>query len=142
SPAPIDREVRRGIKAADKLLYIYTSGTTGMPKAANITHLRACMMGGVMAAGSALMSGAVLVLARKFSARRFWSDCRENEVTSFQYIGELCRYLLNAPEHADETRHRVRVCIGNGLRPEIWEQFQERFGIPKIIEFYGATEGN
>jgi fatty-acyl-CoA synthase len=168
SPAPIDREVRRGIKAADKLLYIYTSGTTGMPKAANITHLRACMMGGgaagaqqlgpedrvyvtlplyhsaggVMAAGSALMSGAVLVLARKFSARRFWSDCRENEVTSFQYIGELCRYLLHAPEHADETRHRVRVCIGNGLRPEIWEQFQERFGIPKIIEFYGATEGN
>jgi fatty-acyl-CoA synthase len=95
-----------------------------------------------MAAGSALMSGAVLVLARKFSARRFWSDCRENEVTSFQYIGELCRYLLHAPEHADETRHRVRVCIGNGLRPEIWEQFQERFGIPKIIEFYGATEGN
>jgi fatty-acyl-CoA synthase len=160
--------VRRGIKAADKLLYIYTSGTTGMPKAANISHLRACMMGGgaagaqqlgpedrvyvtlplyhsaggVMAAGSALMSGAVLVLARKFSARRFWTDCCENEVTSFQYIGELCRYLLHAPEHADETRHRVRVCIGNGLRPEIWEQFQERFGIPKIIEFYGATEGN
>ena len=168
SPAPIDREVRRGLKAADKLFYIYTSGTTGMPKAANISHLRACLMGGgaagaqqlgpedrvyvtlplyhsaggVMAAGSALISGGVLVLARKFSARRFWSDCRENEVTSFQYIGELCRYLLHAPEHPDEQRHRVRVCIGNGLRPEIWERFQERFGIPKIIEFYGATEGN
>ncbi len=168
SPAPIDREVRRGLKAADKLFYIYTSGTTGMPKAANVSHLRACMMGGgaagaqqlgpedrvyvtlplyhsaggVMAAGSALMSGAVLVLARKFSARRFWTDCRENEVTSFQYIGELCRYLLHAPEHPDEQLHRVRVCIGNGLRPEIWEQFQERFGIPKIVEFYGATEGN
>jgi len=168
SPEPIDREVRRGLKAADKLFYIYTSGTTGLPKAANISHLRACMMGGgaagaqqlgpedrvyvtlplyhsaggVMAAGSALMSGGVLVLARKFSARRFWSDCRENEVTSFQYIGELCRYLLHSPEHPDEQRHRIRVCIGNGLRPEIWEQFQERFNIPKIIEFYGATEGN
>ena len=168
SPAPIDREVRRGLKAAEKLFYIYTSGTTGLPKAANISHARACLMGGgamgaqqlgpedrvyvtlplyhsaggVMAAGSALMSGAVLVLARRFSARRFWGDCRENEVTSFQYIGELCRYLLHSPEHPDEQRHRVRVCIGNGLRPEIWEAFQERFNIPKIIEFYGATEGN
>jgi fatty-acyl-CoA synthase len=168
SPDPIDREVRRGLKAADKLFYIYTSGTTGLPKAANISHLRACMMGGgaagaqqlgvedrvyvalplyhsaggVMAAGSALMSGGVMVLARKFSASRFWTDCRENEVTSFQYIGELCRYLLHTPEHPDEQRHRVRVCIGNGLRPEIWERFQERFNIPRIIEFYGATEGN
>ncbi len=168
SPDPIDREVRRGLKAGDKLFYIYTSGTTGLPKAANVSHLRACMMGGgaagaqelgvedrvyvtlplyhsaggVMAVGAALLSGGVLVLARKFSARRFWSDCRENEVTSFQYIGELCRYLLHAPEHPDERRHRVRICIGNGLRPEIWERFQERFGIPKIIEFYGATEGN
>jgi fatty-acyl-CoA synthase len=168
SPDPIDREVRRGLKAGDKLFYIFTSGTTGLPKAANVSHLRACLMGGgaagaqqlgpedrvyvtlplyhsaggVMAAGSALLSGGVLVLARKFSARRFWSDCCENEVTSFQYIGELCRYLLHAPEHPDEQRHRVRICIGNGLRPEIWERFQERFGIPKIIEFYGATEGN
>ena len=168
SPDPIDREVRRGLKAGDKLFYIYTSGTTGLPKAANVSHLRACLMGGgaagaqqlgpedrvyvtlplyhsaggVMAVGSALLSGGVLVLARKFSARRFWSDCCENEVTSFQYIGELCRYLLHAPEHPDERRHRVRICIGNGLRPEIWERFQERFGIPKIIEFYGATEGN
>jgi fatty-acyl-CoA synthase len=168
SPDPIDREVRRGLKASDKLFYIYTSGTTGLPKAANVSHLRACMMGGgaagaqelgpedrvyvtlplyhsaggVMAAGSALMSGGVMVLARKFSASRFWSDCRENEVTSFQYIGELCRYLLHTPEHPDEQHHRIRVCIGNGLRPEIWEQFQERFNIPKIIEFYGATEGN
>lgn len=168
SPDPIDREVRRGLKAADKLFYIYTSGTTGLPKAANVSHQRACMMGGgaagaqqlspedrvyvtlplyhsaggVMAAGGALISGGALVLARKFSASRFWSDCRENEVTSFQYIGELCRYLLHTPEHPDERRHRVRVCIGNGLRPEIWEAFQERFGIPRIIEFYGATEGN
>jgi fatty-acyl-CoA synthase len=168
SPDPIDREIRRGLKAADKLFYIYTSGTTGLPKAANISNLRACMMGGgaagaqqlgpedrvyvtlplyhsaggVMAVGSALISGGVLVLARKFSARRFWSDCRENEVTSFQYIGELCRYLLHSPEQPDERQHRVRVCIGNGLRPEIWEPFQERFEIPKIIEFYGATEGN
>jgi fatty-acyl-CoA synthase len=168
SPDPIDRELRRGLKASDKLFYIYTSGTTGLPKAAIVSHLRAILMGagaagaqrlgpedrmyvtlplyhsagGVMAAGAALLSGGVLVLARKFSARRFWSDCARSEATAFQYIGELCRYLLHAPEHPDERRHKVRVCIGNGLRPEIWEPFQERFGIERIIEFYGATEGN
>jgi len=168
SAEPIDREVRRGLKASDKLFYIYTSGTTGLPKAANISHQRALVMGGgamgaqelgpedrmyvplplyhsaggVMAAVGALLSGGGLVLTRRFSASRFWSDCRRTEATAFQYIGELCRYLLNSPEHPDERRHQVRVCIGNGLRPEIWVPFQERFGIPRIIEFYGATEGN
>jgi fatty-acyl-CoA synthase len=63
-------------------------------------------------------------------------------VTTFQYIGELCRYLLNSPEHPDEHRHTVRGCVGNGLRPDVWRPFQERFRIPRIVEFYGATEGN
>ena len=168
SAEPIDRGVRRGLKAGDKLFYIYTSGTTGLPKAANISHQRALVMGGgamgsqelgpedrvyvplplyhsaggVMAAVGALLSGGGLVLTRRFSASRFWSDCTRYEATAFQYIGELCRYLLHTPEHPDERRHRVRVCIGNGLRPEVWRPFQERFGIPRIIEFYGATEGN
>jgi fatty-acyl-CoA synthase len=168
SGEPIDPEVRRGMTAADKLFYIYTSGTTGLPKAANISHMRALVMGGgahgaqeldeqdrvyvclplyhsaggVMAAVGALLSGGGLVLARKFSASRFWSDCVRYEATAFQYIGELCRYLLGTPEHPDERRHGIRICIGNGLRPEIWPTFQERFAIPHIIEFYGATEGN
>ncbi len=168
SAEPIDRAVRRGLAASEKLFYIYTSGTTGLPKAANVSHQRALLTGGgamgaqqlgledrvyvplplyhsaggVMAAVGALLSGGGLALARKFSASRFWSDCTRFEATSFQYIGELCRYLLHSPEHPDERRHRVRVCIGNGLRPEIWEAFQERFRIPQIIEFYGATEGN
>ena len=98
--------------------------------------------GGVMAAGAALVTGASIALARKFSTSRFWTDCAESGATMFQYIGELCRYLLNAPENPAETRHRIRLAIGNGLRPEIWGPFQERFRIPQIIEFYGATEGN
>jgi fatty-acyl-CoA synthase len=98
--------------------------------------------GGAMAAGAALLSGGSMALARKFSASRFWSDCVRYEATAFQYIGELCRYLLSSPPHPDERRHRIRVCIGNGLRPEVWEPFQSRFGIPRVIEFYGATEGN
>ena len=33
------------------------------------------------------------------------------------------------------------MCIGNGLRPQIWTAFTKRFGITKITEFYGATDG-
>jgi fatty-acyl-CoA synthase len=92
--------------------------------------------------GVSLAVGATVVLRRKFSASRFFNDCREERVTLFQYIGELCRYLLNSPPHPDERDHQIRLCMGNGLRPDIWKDFQERFRIPDILEFYGATEGN
>jgi len=165
-----DRPGRSGSSASygDRLCFVYTSGTTGLPKAANITHLRAAAMavgasatlnlshsdrsyvalplyhasGGLMAAGGALVSGATVILAPKFSASRFWSDCVEHRATVFQYIGELCRFLLNQPPSPEETKHAIRACMGNGLRAEIWQQFQERFRIPQVVEFYGATEGN
>ena len=59
-----------------------------------------------------------------------------------QYIGELCRYLLAQPHRPSEKQHSVRVAFGNGLRPEIWNEFQSRFGISRIRELYGLTEGN
>ena len=164
----VNPSIREGRRGSDLLFFIYTSGTTGMPKAARISHLKAvttgigsskmqglkpsdrtyCCLplyhsaGGMMAAGASLFSGGALVIARRFSAKRFWSDCTQHEVTSFQYIGELCRYLLNSPPHPDERNHRLKCIVGNGLRPDVWEDFQERFKIPRIAEFYGATEGN
>jgi fatty-acyl-CoA synthase len=168
SPNALPRDVREGLTGADKLFYIYTSGTTGLPKAANFSHTRFVAVasggaalgdlnggdrmyivlplyhsaGGAMALGGTLLTGATAVLARRFSASRFWEDCVRYDVTTFQYIGELCRYLLNSPPHPDESRHRIRVCVGNGLRPEVWQPFQDRFALPRIVEFYGATEGN
>jgi fatty-acyl-CoA synthase len=98
--------------------------------------------GGVCAVGVALTTGGSLVIRRKFSVHEFWNDCHRYGPTFFQYIGELCRYLLNAPPGPHEKDHAIRAITGNGLRPEIWDAFKERFAIPKIIEFYGATEGN
>jgi fatty-acyl-CoA synthase len=98
--------------------------------------------GGAMAVSAALMSGGTLALRRKFSAREFWSDLRATRASAFQYIGEFCRYLLNQPPDPRDGEHQLSYCVGNGLRPEIWEQFRDRFRIPKIVEFYGATEGN
>jgi len=162
-----DPAARAGVKAGDPLVYIYTSGTTGLPKAAKMSHLRYATIGvgaqiggmtqdgvmycalplyhsagGGMAVCSVLRSGGTLALRRKFSASEFWKDVREMRATGFQYIGEFCRYLLNQPERPEDRNHRLRFCIGNGLRPDIWEEFQRRFAIPEIVEFYGATEGN
>lgn len=152
----------------DPALYIYTSGTTGLPKAAVINHYRVQAImagfaalcnsrpsdriyvaqplyhtaGGVLAPGIALMNGGSCFVRDKFSARQFWDDIVTYDCTMFQYIGELCRYLLNAPTSPNETRHKIRVCNGNGLRPDIWMDFKTRFRIPQILEWYAATEGN
>jgi len=168
SPDALDPAVRQGLTCKDNAFYIYTSGTTGLPKAANFSHMRMLFMmygfagalnaterdrmydtlplyhstGGVCAPGVALTVGGSLVIRRKFSVQEFWNDCHRYRPTFFQYIGELCRYLLNAPVGPHEQDHAIRAITGNGLRPEIWAAFQTRFAIPKIVEFYGATEGN
>uniref|UniRef100_A0A8C5CGP7 long-chain-fatty-acid--CoA ligase n=1 Tax=Gadus morhua TaxID=8049 RepID=A0A8C5CGP7_GADMO len=89
-----------------------------------------------------LINGVTVVVKRKFSASNFWDDCIKYNCTVVQYIGEICRYLLSQPMRPSESGHRVRLAIGNGLRPNVWEAFTERFGVAKIGEFYGATECN
>jgi fatty-acyl-CoA synthase len=152
----------------DRALYIYTSVTTGLPKAANVNHFRlmqwshwfAGMMdtrqndrlynclpmyhsvGGVVAIGALLVNGGSVVIRERFSASRFWDDVVEWNCTLFQYIGELCRYLVNSSPHPREAEHQLRLACGNGLRPDVWEEFKRRFRIPRILEFYAATEGN
>jgi acyl-CoA synthetase (AMP-forming)/AMP-acid ligase II len=165
-----DAPAEVGAPRADECMcYIYTSGTTGFPKAAVIRNSRWLIAGALFGAsilelgpgdvvyialplyhsnamfggwGAALTTGAGMALRRKFSASKFWSDVQGFDASAFVYIGELCRYLLNQPERPEERAHRVRVITGNGLRPDIWQRFQERFGVPLIREFYGATEGN
>jgi fatty-acyl-CoA synthase len=166
--SPLSPAERGGITINDRALLIYTSGTTGLPKAASISHRRIlnwggwfagltnavpddrlydCLplfhsVGGIVAPCSMLSVGASVVLAEKFSASHFWRDIVRFDCTLFQYIGELCRYLLKAPVTEFESRHRLRLACGNGLRGDIWEAFQARFSIPQILEFYAATEGN
>ena len=152
----------------DRALCIYTSGTTGVPKAANVSHYRLmqwshwfaglidvqpedrmydCLpmyhsVGGVVATGATLVGGGAVVLRERFSASNFWQDVVAERCTLFQYIGELCRYLLAHPPQQEESQHALRVACGNGLRAEVWREFQQRFRIPQILEYYAATEGN
>ena len=165
---PLDARARPPVTIEDPALYIYTSGTTGLPKAARVSHFRLmqwshwfaglmdlspddrmydCLplyhsVGGVVAVGAPLAAGASVAIGRRFSARRFWDDVVRWDCTLIQYIGELCRYLLQGEPRAVETVHRLRLACGNGLRGDIWLDFQRRFRIPRILEFYAATEGN
>lgn len=167
--SPDNPEVTGSILAREACFLIFTSGTTGMPKASVMTHQRWLRSGygmGQLAMrlgpddifycalpfhhnnaltlswGAVLRSGATLAMARKFSASRFWDDIRASRATAFVYIGELCRYLLNQPVSQRDREHRIRVMVGNGLRPEIWDEFAQRFGVKHICEFYGSSEGN
>ena len=99
-------------------------------------------VGGVVAVFATLVNGGAGVLRPRFSASDFWRDVRDERCTLFQYIGELCRYLVNTPHRAGETDHSLRMACGNGLRPEVWLPFQTRFGIKRILEYYASTEGN
>jgi fatty-acyl-CoA synthase len=99
-------------------------------------------IGGVVATGAVLVNGGSVVIRDRFSASQFWDDVVRWDCTLFQYIGELCRYLVRAAPHPREQAHRIRLCCGNGLRPDIWNEFKDRFQIPQILEFYAATEGN
>jgi len=156
-------------KLGDSSLYVYTSGTTGLPKAAilsNRRHLMSSSMaanagficdendviyiclplyhgtGLLLGAGAAMLSGATMVIRRKFSASNFLSDIRSHNVTCMIYIGELCRYLMNTEAKPDDADTTLKKVMGNGLRPDIWMDFKNRFGLERVCEFYGASEGN
>lgn len=159
---------RANITGGDGALFIYTSGTTGLPKAARITHNRLRGMaryarilgkvtehdrvyntlplyhstGGGMGTAGPLIYGATIIMRRKLSVSAFWDDAAEHGATRFVYIGELCRYLLNAAPHPKERAHSLVAGFGNGLRGEVWQPFVERFGVRQMCEFYGSTEGN
>lgn len=156
------------VQLKEPCFYIFTSGTSGLPKASVMSHYRwyrsAMSIGRLamglreddvfycclplyhnnaltLAMGSAMVSGACLAIGAKFSASRFWEEVRRYDATAFCYIGEILRYLLNQPPRADDRNHRVRAILGNGLRPDIWDAFKQRFGIARVHEFYAASEG-
>jgi citronellyl-CoA synthetase len=161
--------ITQTVKMSDRALYIFTSGTTGLPKAAIVSNRRILPNGSLAAEAlfrithedrmynclplyhatglivgltSAFSVGASSVIKRKLSISAFWDDIRKNNCTCFIYIGEFIRYLMSRPPHKDDAINPIRTIAGNGLRPDIWMAFKERFGIERIGELYGASEGN
>jgi acyl-CoA synthetase (AMP-forming)/AMP-acid ligase II len=88
-----------------------------------------------------LMSGTPLCIGKKFSASTFWRDISDSNSTVFTYVGETARYLLAAPPSAQDKAHGIRAMFGNGLRPDVWTKFRDRFGVKTVVEFFGSSEG-
>lgn len=152
----------------EEIFYIFTSGSTGMPKAASVANRRWCMAFGgglslarfnekdilynclpfyhanamIISLSAVIASKCSMAIAEKFSRTHFWDDVTFYQATSFNYIGEICRYLLSNEISNTERKHNVKKIIGNGMQIEIWEKFQKRFNIPYICEFYAASESN
>jgi citronellyl-CoA synthetase len=161
--------VTQRIKAKEVAAYIFTSGTTGLPKAAIMNHRKILAAGhGLGRIGlrltpedrlylclplyhitglgpgfcGVISNGASIFLRRSFSASNFWSDVQENKTNCFIYVGELCRYLALQPECPQEKNNPLTKMLGNGLRPDVWDVFSSRFGVDRICEIYGSSEGN
>ncbi|KAK5659225.1 hypothetical protein OQA88_1316 [Cercophora sp. LCS_1] len=125
--------------------WIGTKSTDVYYTAMPLYHSTAMLMG----MSNAISVGATFAIGRKFSTRHFWEDVRKHDANIIQYVGETCRYLLSAPPAVDpvtgeslDRKHNVRIAFGNGLRPDVWNRFKDRFGVEAIAEFYGATEGS
>ena len=161
--------ITREISAGETALYIFTSGTTGLPKAALVLHRKILAAGeGMGQVGfrikpedrlylclpiyhitgmgpglcGFLSKGASIFLRRQFSASNFWPEVQRYQTNCFIYVGELCRYLAGQPECAEEKNNPLEKMMGNGLRPDVWDEFKQRFGVKRISEIYGSSEGN
>ncbi|EMD01289.1 hypothetical protein BAUCODRAFT_204927 [Baudoinia panamericana UAMH 10762] len=160
-------ELRNGMKPEWPYCLIYTSGTTGLPKGCPFTISRTHLLGahidypfggvkgkdcwyspmplyhgtGIITTSVALLCGVGVAIAPRFSVSNFWPDIHDSGATFFIYVGETARYLLAAPPHPLERAHKLRMCYGNGLRPDVWHKFQERFNIPEVAEFFNSSEG-
>jgi acyl-CoA synthetase (AMP-forming)/AMP-acid ligase II len=164
---PLPRSWQSGARPDDLAGLIYTSGTTGLPKGVVMyrgrelntargvsqylglkphNRMYTCLplyhgAAHGLCVTPSICAGSTVVLSRKFSHKTFWPEVRASKADILQYVGELCRYLVNAPPNPLDKRHNVKVAWGNGMRPDVWEVFRQRFGIETINELYAATDG-
>ena len=157
------------VVAGDTAFYIFTSGTTGVPKAALFPNVKViagstnitmagyrltsedCMYnclplyhstGLILGLSACIQVGASTFIKRKFSASSFWRETQKFNTTAFVYVGELCRYLSFQDPCEEEKDNPISKMVGNGLRPDLWDTFRNRFNVERICEIYGASEAN
>ncbi|WBX85355.1 AMP-binding protein [Sphingosinicella microcystinivorans] len=153
------------IGPADPVAVMFTSGTTGPSKGAVLPQNYVLMQAAIIAEACrytpgdclynalplfhgnaqflstipALLSGARMVLARRFSASAFWDEVRAHGCTAFNYIGGILPILWKAPPSPDDATSGLRLMMGAGAPKDLFEAFEQRFGV-RLVEGYGMSE--
>lgn len=153
------------IGPADPVAVMFTSGTTGPSKGAVLPQKYVLLQGNIIAdvcryeaddclynalplfhgnaqflsTIPALIAGARVVLARRFSASAFWSDVARHGCTAFNYIGGILPILWSAEPKADDAENSLRLMMGAGAPAHLFEPFEQRFGV-RLVEGYGMSE--
>ncbi|KAK3718372.1 hypothetical protein LTR37_005185 [Vermiconidia calcicola] len=113
---PLPKSRRDGTSAQEVRNLIYTSGTTGLPK------------------------GVMILVGRHLNTAKSVAEYLKL-TPSDKFYTCLPLYHVNAPVHPLERSHNLQEAWGNGMRPDVWEVFRQRFNIPVIHELYAATDG-
>ena len=135
----------KGVIVNDRML-IVSAFATGVASSANnkdkfllwesLHHI-----GGIEILILCLLKNCKLVLLRKFSAKRFWTQIIKNKITIIHYLGGILDILLKQPKSIHDKKHEVKLAFGAGARNETYKLYKDRFNIP-LREVYGMTEAS
>jgi len=156
--------VDQGVRCHDLLMLAFTSGTTGPSKASMLSHAAALTYGTgaaeaqgyrssdvfyvclplfhnnalLASLGSALVCGASVVLSRRFSVTRFWSEIRESGCTVTNLLGAMTSFLWGTPPAADDRDNKLRL-VSMAPVPKYALEFEQRFGLD-VMSNYGLSD--
>jgi crotonobetaine/carnitine-CoA ligase len=150
----------------DLCAIIYTSGTTGPSKGVMMPHAHAHYTAEgtahltrlteadayfvatplshanapLMQVYPALLRGGRAVICPRFSASEWLDQIRAAGATATNLLGVMMEFVFRQPPRPDDRDHRLRVVLGQPAPAAIAEAFRRRFGIERVLEYYGMTE--
>ncbi|MDD3023634.1 MAG: AMP-binding protein, partial [Syntrophomonadaceae bacterium] len=160
-------DTTNSVSSEDIFIYMETAGSSGLRKAVAIPHKRWLIMGCQFAVigemkpesnlymcvplyynlgfnvcfSSMILSGCTMVIRKKFSVSNFWPEIRKYNISHFNAVGEMLRYISNQPEKTDDGDNPLKYIVANSVRGDQTIPWHQRFGISRFTEVYGTTEG-